>query len=224
MSAKPSRPGSTGTLVDAKPAPAWADGSLWYKDAVIYEVHVRAFADSNADGIGDFRGLTSKLDYLQDLGVTALWLLPFYPSPLKDDGYDTAQYDGIHPALRLYLLGALSVRLGDEASATRYAAALDRGTTDSTKTALWHSLAARVRAQLSWRRGDARQTLAELDAASIPTIYDLTNNSPFYSQALERFLREHRGVVAVRLACPGSTAWPWQRSSRAWPAFHSSAC
>ena len=58
---------------------------------------MRAFADSNGDGIGDFRGLTSKLDYLQDLGVTALWLLPFYPSPLKDDGYDIADYNDIHP-------------------------------------------------------------------------------------------------------------------------------
>ena len=70
---------------------------LWYKDALIYEVHVRAFSDSNADGIGDFRGLTQKLDYLQDLGVTAIWLLPFYPSPLKDDGYDIADYHSINP-------------------------------------------------------------------------------------------------------------------------------
>ena len=69
----------------------------WYKDAVIYELHVRAFADSDGDGIGDFRGLTQKLDYLQDLGVTALWLLPFYPSPLRDDGYDIADYRGVHP-------------------------------------------------------------------------------------------------------------------------------
>jgi maltose alpha-D-glucosyltransferase / alpha-amylase len=72
--------------------------SLWYRDAIMYEVHVRAFFDSNADGIGDFRGLTEKLDYLQDLGVTALWLLPFYPSPLKDDGYDISMYKSIHPA------------------------------------------------------------------------------------------------------------------------------
>src|SRR6187551_3414999 len=72
--------------------------SLWYKDAVIYEVHIRAFADSNGDGIGDFRGLTGKLDYLQDLGVTALWLLPFFPSPLKDDGYDIADYRSVHPS------------------------------------------------------------------------------------------------------------------------------
>ncbi|MBC7105534.1 MAG: maltose alpha-D-glucosyltransferase, partial [Firmicutes bacterium] len=71
---------------------------LWYKDAIIYEVHVRAFYDSNGDGIGDFRGLTEKLDYLQDLGITAVWLLPFYPSPLKDDGYDIADYTGVHPA------------------------------------------------------------------------------------------------------------------------------
>jgi len=68
----------------------------WYKDAVIYEIHVRAFCDGNGDGIGDFVGLTEKLDYLQDLGVTALWLLPFYPSPLRDDGYDIADYTGIH--------------------------------------------------------------------------------------------------------------------------------
>ena len=70
----------------------------WYKDAIIYELHVRAFADSNGDGIGDFQGLTGRLDYLQDLGVTALWLLPFYPSPLKDDGYDIADYVGVHPS------------------------------------------------------------------------------------------------------------------------------
>jgi maltose alpha-D-glucosyltransferase / alpha-amylase len=71
--------------------------SAWYKDAIIYELHVKAFHDSNGDGIGDFRGLLEKLDYLQDLGVTALWLLPFYPSPLKDDGYDIADYFNIHP-------------------------------------------------------------------------------------------------------------------------------
>ena len=65
---------------------------LWYKDAIIYQLHVKAFADSNNDGIGDFAGLTEKLDYLQDLGVTALWLLPFYPSPGRDDGYDIADY------------------------------------------------------------------------------------------------------------------------------------
>jgi maltose alpha-D-glucosyltransferase / alpha-amylase len=70
---------------------------VWYKDAIIYEVHVRAFFDSNGDGIGDFRGLTEKLDYLQDLGITAIWLLPFYPSPLKDDGYDIADYMSVHP-------------------------------------------------------------------------------------------------------------------------------
>ncbi|MDO8730445.1 MAG: maltose alpha-D-glucosyltransferase [Candidatus Omnitrophota bacterium] len=70
---------------------------LWYKNAIIYQLHVRTFCDANGDGIGDFRGLTSKLGYLQDLGVTAVWLLPFYPSPLKDDGYDTADYTAIHP-------------------------------------------------------------------------------------------------------------------------------
>ena len=70
---------------------------LWYKDAIIYQIHVKAFADSNNDGIGDFAGLTDRLDYLQDLGVTALWLLPFYPSPGKDDGYDIADYRRINP-------------------------------------------------------------------------------------------------------------------------------
>jgi maltose alpha-D-glucosyltransferase / alpha-amylase len=73
------------------------EGPLWYKDAILYEVPVRAFADSNGDGWGDFKGLVSRLDYLQDLGVTALWLLPFYPSPLRDDGYDIADYTNIHP-------------------------------------------------------------------------------------------------------------------------------
>jgi maltose alpha-D-glucosyltransferase/alpha-amylase len=71
---------------------------LWYKDAIIYEVHVRAFADSDDDGMGDFRGLTRKLDYLQDLGVTAIWLLPFFPSPWRDDGYDISNYNDVHPA------------------------------------------------------------------------------------------------------------------------------
>ena len=71
---------------------------LWYKDAIIYELHVRAFFDSNNDGIGDFPGLTQKLDYLQDLGVTCLWLLPFFPSPLRDDGYDIADYLNVHPS------------------------------------------------------------------------------------------------------------------------------
>jgi maltose alpha-D-glucosyltransferase / alpha-amylase len=75
-----------------------SDDPLWYKDALIYQTHVRAFSDSNGDGIGDFAGLTSKLDYLQDLGVTAVWILPFYPSPLKDDGYDIASYTEVNPS------------------------------------------------------------------------------------------------------------------------------
>jgi maltose alpha-D-glucosyltransferase/alpha-amylase len=78
----------TGTAVDP----------LWYKDAVIYELPVKSFCDGNADGIGDFQGLSEKLDYLQGLGVTCLWLLPFFPSPLKDDGYDIADYVTVHPS------------------------------------------------------------------------------------------------------------------------------
>src|SRR6266481_4400487 len=78
--------------------PGSAGDPLWYQNAIIYELHVRAFKDSNADGIGDFQGLIQKLDYLQDLGVTCIWLLPFYPSPLRDDGYDIADYMDVHPS------------------------------------------------------------------------------------------------------------------------------
>ncbi|MEJ2475580.1 MAG: alpha-amylase family glycosyl hydrolase, partial [Desulfobacterales bacterium] len=77
---------------------ALEDDPLWYKDAIIYQLHVKAFMDSDGDGIGDFKGLSQKLDYLQSLGVTAIWLLPFYPSPLRDDGYDISEYCGIHPS------------------------------------------------------------------------------------------------------------------------------
>ncbi len=78
--------------------PGTAKDPLWFKDAIIYETHVKAFFDSNQDGIGDFGGLLQKLDYLQDLGVTCLWLLPFFPSPLRDDGYDIADYLDVHPS------------------------------------------------------------------------------------------------------------------------------
>ena len=84
--------------MQARCQPIEAGGDeLWYKDAIIYQLHVKAFADSNNDGIGDFAGLTEKLGYLQDLGVTTLWLLPFYPSPGRDDGYDIADYGDINP-------------------------------------------------------------------------------------------------------------------------------
>ncbi|MEO8409375.1 MAG: alpha-amylase family protein, partial [Propionivibrio sp.] len=75
----------------------WVNDPLWFKDAIIYELHVKAFRDSDDDGFGDFRGLTEKLDYLQDLGVNTLWLLPFYPSPMRDDGYDISDYRNVHP-------------------------------------------------------------------------------------------------------------------------------
>ncbi len=77
--------------------PVLEDNPCWYRDAIIYQVHIKAFADSNADGVGDFRGLSNKLDYLQQLGVTAVWLLPFYPSPQRDDGYDIADYYNVNP-------------------------------------------------------------------------------------------------------------------------------
>ena len=78
--------------------PGSASDPLWYKDAIIYELHVKAFNDSNDDGIGDFPGLMQKLDYLQSLGITCIWLLPFFPSPLRDDGYDIADYMNVHPS------------------------------------------------------------------------------------------------------------------------------
>ena len=74
------------------------DDPLWFKDAVIYQVHVKSFFDANDDGIGDFKGLAQKLDYIKNLGATCIWLLPFYPSPLRDDGYDIADYRGVNPA------------------------------------------------------------------------------------------------------------------------------
>jgi maltose alpha-D-glucosyltransferase / alpha-amylase len=85
------------SAVSAAARPATSD-PLWYKDAIIYQLHVKAFFDGDDDGVGDFSGLCRKLDYLQDLGVTALWLLPFYPSPLRDDGYDIADYKNINPS------------------------------------------------------------------------------------------------------------------------------
>ncbi len=75
-----------------------ADDPLWFKDAIIYQTHVKTFADSNGDGIGDFQGLIERLDYLERLGITALWILPFYPSPLRDDGYDIADYYSVNPS------------------------------------------------------------------------------------------------------------------------------
>ncbi|MGD9932986.1 MAG: maltose alpha-D-glucosyltransferase, partial [Dehalococcoidia bacterium] len=84
-------------MARGRPRPATDSDPLWFKDAVIYEVHVRAFHDSNADGIGDFGGLREKLPYLQDLGVTTLWLQPFFVSPLKDDGYDIEDYRTVNP-------------------------------------------------------------------------------------------------------------------------------
>ena len=84
--------------VTRKQAVAETPRSLWYKDAVIYQLHVRAFCDSNNDGIGDFPGLTQRLDYLQELGIDAIWLMPFFPSPLRDDGYDISDYYSVHPS------------------------------------------------------------------------------------------------------------------------------
>jgi len=71
--------------------------TLWYQDAIIYQIHIKSYRDSNRDGFGDFNGLVEKLDYIQSLGVNCIWVLPFYPSPLRDDGYDIAEYKAINP-------------------------------------------------------------------------------------------------------------------------------
>ena len=86
-------------MTDPSPGSAHPDlgARRWYKDALVYELSVRTFADGNGDGIGDFRGLTGRLDYLAALGVTTVWLLPFQPSPWRDDGYDVSDYYGVHP-------------------------------------------------------------------------------------------------------------------------------
>jgi maltose alpha-D-glucosyltransferase/alpha-amylase len=90
---------SSAASPDAGPdAATWVNDPLWYKDAVIYQLHVKAFLDSNDDGVGDLRGLTSRLDYIKELGVNTVWLLPFYPSPMRDDGYDVADYHNVHPS------------------------------------------------------------------------------------------------------------------------------
>jgi len=88
---------TTSAVIGKNGSVAAKKNPFWYKSGVIYEVHVRAFQDSDGDGTGDFRGLTARLDYLRDLGITALWLLPFYPSPLRDDGYDISDYYSVHP-------------------------------------------------------------------------------------------------------------------------------
>jgi maltose alpha-D-glucosyltransferase / alpha-amylase len=110
-----------------KPLPFEPD-PFWYKNAIIYELHIKSFKDSDGDGIGDFNGLISKLDYLEDLGITAIWLLPFYPSPLRDDGYDIADYTDIHP------------NYGDLASFRRFlAAAHARGIRVITELVINHT-------------------------------------------------------------------------------------
>src|SRR5882672_11305257 len=91
------RPAGRDAMMASRAKHRLDDNPLWYKDAVIYQLHVKSFFDSNNDGVGDFPGLIARLDYLCELGVNAVWLLPFYPSPRRDDGYDIAEYRGVHP-------------------------------------------------------------------------------------------------------------------------------
>jgi maltose alpha-D-glucosyltransferase/alpha-amylase len=86
----------------------------WYRDAIIYQVHIKSFFDSNDDGIGDIRGLIRKLDYISDLGVNAIWLMPFYPSPLRDDGYDISDYRGINKTYGTMASFRTLIRVGDQ--------------------------------------------------------------------------------------------------------------
>ena len=95
--AAPGAPGTPNTGLEAGPEHWFESEPTWFKTAVFYEIYVRGFFDGNGDGMGDFRGLIEKLDYLQWLGVDCVWLLPMYPSPLKDGGYDISGFDGIHP-------------------------------------------------------------------------------------------------------------------------------
>ena len=96
MASRPEAGGSAAPTTE--PARQWFETDpLWFKRAVFYEIHIRGFADGNDDGSGDFRGLADKLDYLQWLGITCIWLLPMYPSPLRDGGYDIADFFSIHP-------------------------------------------------------------------------------------------------------------------------------
>ena len=94
---KPVKPSAGDEQGQIAPAPDARGEALWYRDAVIYQLHVKAFFDANGDGLGDFPGLIEKLDYVSDLGVNTIWLLPFYPSPMRDDGYDVADYRNVHP-------------------------------------------------------------------------------------------------------------------------------
>jgi maltose alpha-D-glucosyltransferase/alpha-amylase len=98
MTSAPRASASASTRILEEQVTAEDPQATWYKDAIVYELHVKAFFDSNGDGIGDFAGLIQRLDYIARLGVTAIWLLPFYPSPLRDDGYDTADYRTVHPS------------------------------------------------------------------------------------------------------------------------------
>jgi maltose alpha-D-glucosyltransferase/alpha-amylase len=97
LTTRSTRPAAAPPRPDAGAPQLLRDDPQWYRDAIIYQLHVKAFHDSTDDGMGDFLGLTEKLDYIADLGVTAVWLLPFYPSPLKDDGYDIADFTRVHP-------------------------------------------------------------------------------------------------------------------------------
>ena len=90
---QPATTGNVPALTLETPEIDTSDDPQWYRDAVIYQLNVKDFFDSNNDGMGDFKGVTAKLAYVKELGVNTIWLMPFYPSPLKDDGYDIAQYD-----------------------------------------------------------------------------------------------------------------------------------
>src|SRR5215471_8009792 len=121
--------------------PAVDRDPFWYKDAIIYETHVKAFFDANGDGIGDFAGLVEKLDYLEQLGITCLWLLPFFPSPLRDDGYDVADYRSVHPS---YETLADLQRLVEEAHRRGIAVLIERVVNHTSDQQPWFQRARRA--------------------------------------------------------------------------------
>jgi maltose alpha-D-glucosyltransferase / alpha-amylase len=147
---------------------------LWYKSAIIYEIPIRAYADDNGDGIGDISGLITKLDYLQDLGVTAIWLLPFYPSPLRDGGYDISDYTSVHP-----MYGSLAdfKRLLKEAHERGIRVITELVINHTSKDHPWFERARKSRPNSSWRKfyvwsdtndryGDARIIFRDFESSN----------------------------------------------------------
>ena len=157
---------------------------LWYKDAVIYQAHVKSFFDSNNDGVGDFQGITQKLDYLQGIGITCLWLLPFFPSPLRDDGYDIADYP-------------TSIRRTARSTISRsWSAPRTRGTSGSSSS--WSSTTLRIST-----RGSSAPAMRRRDRPSARSTSGATRIAPSPKRGSSSPTRRNRTGRSIR--SPGST-------------------